>query len=303
MIMFISPVQTDMQTTASSRVHEMDWPILRNNVSDFLQHAKRLPQVSATWEIDITQAHERIRQIQRRTRIAISFNAYLIFLISRTIQKHPEVQTIRIPWRGKMAMFDGADISTIVEQRLPDKTPFPAPYVVRNAESKSLTEICLEMRQASKRDITNNELNAEIRFRRERLAQLPAWLRRLFWFWVDSSPVRLRQVRGTFGLSNLNLASQGMTAGFGHFLSILSSSLCIGSSYDRLVPDAEDPRGFSVRRHLCCTLAANHLVIDGAPLTRFAKTLTHALETAEGLDEQFAEDLIAQYQPAQDSNS
>lgn len=297
MIMFISP----MQTSASNSVHEIDWPVLRNNVSDFLQHAKRQPQISATWEIDITQAHERIRQIQRRTRIAISFNAYLIFLIGRTIQKYPEVQTIRVPWRRKMALFDGADINTIVEQRLPDNTPFPAPYVVRNAESKSLAEICLEMRQASKRNITNSELTADSRFRRDRLAQLPGWLRQLFWAWVDSSPTRRRQVRGTFGLTNLNFLSHGLTAGFGHFLSNMSSSICIGSSYDRLVPNDLDPRGFVVRKHLCCTLAANHLVIDGAPLTRFAKTLTDALESAEGLDEQFAADLVAQYQQSQHS--
>lgn len=294
--MMISPTQTTMQTTSPNTIHEVAWPILRNNVSDFLTQAKQVPQISATWEIDITQAHERIRQIQRQTRIAISFNAYLIFLISRTIQKYPEVQTIRIPWRRKMALFDGVDINTIVEQRLPDNTPFPTPYVVRNAESKSLAEICLEMRQASKRDLTNNELNAEIHFRRERLAQMPSWLRRLFWTWVDSSPARRRQVRGTFGLTNLNFLSNGITAGFGHFLSNMSSSICIGSSYDRMVPNAEDSRGFVVRRHLCCTLAANHLVIDGAPLTRFAKTLTHALEAAEGLDEQFADDLIAQHQ-------
>lgn len=294
--MFISPTQTTIQPTDPNSVHEIDWPIIRNNVSDFLTQAKQVPQISATWEIDITQVHERIRQIQRQTRIAISFNAYLIFLISRTIQKYPEVQTIRVPWRRKMALYDGVDINTIVEQRLPDNTTFPAPYVVRNAESKSLAEICFEMRQASKRDLTNNELNATVRFRREGLAQLPGWVRRLFWVWVDSSPARRRQVRGTFGLTNLNFLSHGLTAGFGHFLSNMSSSICVGSSYDRLVPNEEDSRGFVVRRHLCCTLAANHLVIDGAPLTRFAKTLTHALESAEGLDEQFTDDLIAQSQ-------
>ncbi|MEO0771094.1 MAG: 2-oxo acid dehydrogenase subunit E2 [Cyanobacteria bacterium J06649_4] len=299
--MFISPTQTTLQATDANSVHEIAWPVLRNNVSDFLTQAKQVPQISATWEIDITKAHERIRQIQRQTRTAISFNAYLIFLISRSIQKYPEVQTIRVPWQRKMALYDGVDINTIVEQRLPDNTTFPAPYVVRNAESKSLAEICLEMRQASKRDLTNNEVNAKVRFGRERLAQLPGWLRRLFWAWVDANPARRRQVRGTFGLTNLNFLSHGLTAGFGHFLSNMSSSICIGSSYDRLVPNDKDPRGFVVRRHLCCTLAANHLVIDGAPLTRFAKTLTSALEAAEGLDEQFADDLIAQYKQVQSS--
>lgn len=288
---------SEAQVNAASNVREIDWPVYRNNMSDFLAHAKRKAQVSGTWEIDITLAYARIKTIQRQTRIAISFNAYLIFLISRAVHQHPEVQAVRVPWRRKTAIFDGVDVGTAVEQRLPDKTLIPLPYTVRNAESKSLAQICYEMRQASKQDLIHND--PDIRWR-AKLAHFPSWLRRLIWYWVDLNPARRRRVRGTFGITNLNFLANGHTPGFGHVLSIMSSALCVGSSYDRLVPSAQDPRGFEVRKHLCCTLAADHLVIDGAPMVRFSRTFSELLEKAEGLDDQFVEDLVAQYQQNRD---
>ncbi|MFK8185307.1 MAG: 2-oxo acid dehydrogenase subunit E2 [Phormidesmis sp.] len=287
--MFISKPQMDIHNS----IQEIDWPVYRNNMIDFLAHAKRKSQIAGNWEIDITLAHTRIKEIQRRTRIAISFNAYLIFLLSRTISMYPAVQAVRVPWRRKMAIFEGVDVGTVVEQRLPDKTPIPLPYTVRNAESKSLAEICFEMRQASKCDLIHHDPG--IRWR-AKLAYFPGWIRQLVWYWVDLDPARRRRFRGTFGITNLNFLTHGRTPGFGHILTILSSALCVGSSYDRLVPSDQDSRGFVVRKHLCCTLAADHLVIDGAPILRFSRAFTEALENAEGLDEQFVEALIAQYQ-------
>ncbi|MEM6599724.1 MAG: 2-oxo acid dehydrogenase subunit E2 [Cyanobacteria bacterium P01_C01_bin.69] len=281
----------EAQKTIANGVREIDWPVHRNNITDFLANAKRKAQISGTWEIDITLAQARIKEIQRRTRIAISFNAYLIFLIGRAVHQHPEVQAVRLPWRRKLAFFDEVDVGTAVEQRMPDGALIPLPYIVRNAESKSLAEICYEMRQACKRDLISSDPDMR---RWAQLAYFPTWLRRLIWNWVDLNPVRRRRVRGTFWLTNV--LTNGRTPGFGHFLAVMSSSLGIGSAYDRLVPSAQDPRGFVVRKHLCCTLGVDHVVIDGAPMVRFARTFADLLEKAEGLDEQFVEDLVVQYQ-------
>lgn len=275
---------------ATPRVELRDWPVYRNNVVDFLNYSRKRHHISGMWEVDITHTQQRIQEVQRQARVAISFNAYLIYLLSRAVMEHPEIQAVRVPFRRSIAVFDGVDVGTAVEFRVPGRNSIALPYTVREADRKSLAEICVEMRDASKRNLM--ETDPGIRWR-AKLAHLPAPVRRMIWRWVDLDPARRRRVRGTFGLTNLNFLSDGMGPGFGIPMPLLTSGLCVGSTYERLEPCNDDPRGFRVARKLCLTFQVDHDVVDGAPGLRFARTFTRALESAEGLDDAFASELAA----------
>lgn len=286
----------DKPTSPPGGVSEHPWPVYRNNIVDFLDHSKRRHHVSATWEADVTDTLETIARIQREIRFAISLNAYLVHGIARAAMAHPEMQSVRIRWRRKIARFDGADVGTAVEQRIPGQGSLALPYTVRRADKKSLAEICLEMRTAAKSNLLTSDPG--IRWR-GRLAHYPAWLRRLIWTWVDLDPARRRRVRGTIGLTNVNFLMDENRPVFGYPMALLTTGLCAGSIYNKLVPEPSDPRGFTTRKFMCLTLVADHDLVDGAPMARFARTFNIALQAGAGLDDAFAAELKERFQAAQ----
>jgi hypothetical protein len=257
---------------------------------DFLDHSRRLNHISATWEIDVTETLGRIAAIQKQTRMAISFNAYIIYVFARAVMKHPETQGVKVPFRRKTAYFNGVDVGTAIEQRIATGASIALPYTIRNAHAKKLLSICLEMRQVRKKNLLLT--HPEIVWR-GRLAHFPKWIRNLVWRWVDLNPARRRRIRGTVGVTNISFLSDGRNPGYGHPMSILTSGLCVGVIFDKMEPCAEDPRGFKVRKKLCVTMEANHDLVDGAPMARVARTLTKSIETSEGLDAAFTEEVSA----------
>lgn len=273
---------------AAQSVRLLDWPVYRNNISDFLHNAQRRKNISCCWELDITVVLERVQRIQRETKVAISLNAYWIYQLARAVRLHPEMQAVRVPLRRKLAQYDGVDVGCVVEQRVPGLGSIALPYTIRNADKKSLAAICAELRGTRKRNLLATDPAIRLR---GRLAHFPRLLRLLFWKWVDFDPARRRRIRGTVGVTNLSYLTDDRRPAFGVPLVLQPTNLAVGSIYKRLVPDEKDPRGFRVASMLCLTLAVDHEVVDGAPLVRFGRTFTYAVENAEGLDDVFAAEL------------
>ncbi|MES2697351.1 MAG: 2-oxo acid dehydrogenase subunit E2 [Verrucomicrobiota bacterium] len=280
------PTLSPSEAAASVRLR--DWPVYRNNISDFLHNAQRRKNISTWWEVDITEVSDRVQRIQRETRIAISLNAYWIYHLAQAVRKHPEMQAVRVPLRRKLAQFDGVDVGTVVEQRVPGLGSIVLPYTIRNADKKSLATICAELRGARKLNLLANDPAIRLR---GRLAHFPRLLRLLFWKWVDFKPDRRRRIRGTVGVTNLSYLADDRRPAFGVPLVLQPTNLAVGSIYKRLVPCEKDPRGFRVATMLCLTLTVDHDVVDGAPMVRFARTFTYAVERAEGLDQAFTQEL------------
>lgn len=287
------PALSPAEAAASVRLR--DWPVYRNNVSDFLHNAQRKKNISCCWELDISPVLDRLQRIQRETRIAISLNAYWIYQLARAVRQHPEMQAVRVPLRRKLAQYDGVDVGTAVEQRIPGHGSIAVPYTIRNADKKSLAAICAELRGARKRNLLATDPALLLR---GRLAHFPRWLRLLFWKWVDLDPARRRRIRGTVGITNLSYLADDQRPAFGIPLALLPCNLAIGSIYKRLVPCEADPRGFRAATMICFTLTVDHEVVDGAPMVRFGRTLTRAIEEAAGLDDAFASELARTFGPA-----
>lgn len=272
-----------------------DWPVYRNNLSDFLHNAQRRKNVSFCWEVEITRVLERVQQVQRETKIAVSLNAYWIHLLARAVRQHPAMQAVRVPWRRRIAQYDGVDVGTAVEQRVPGFGSIAVPYTIRDADKKSLAQICVELRSARKRNLIAEDPGLRLR---GRLAHFPRFLRLLFWKWVDLDPGRRRRIRGTVGITNLSFLSDQQRPAFGLPLALLPTNLTVGSTYPRLVPCDTDPRGFRVATMLCLTLTSDHEIVDGAPMVRFGRTLTQSIERADGLDDTLATQLVQAFRPS-----
>lgn len=289
----LPPVFSQAEAEASVRLR--DWPVYRNNISDFLHNAQRRKNIACCWEVEITGVLERIQRLQRETRGAISLNAYWLYQLARAVRQHPEVQAVRVPFRRQIAQYDGVDVGCAVEQRVPGLGSIAVPYTIRNADKKSLAALCAELRGARKRDLLGTDPAIRLR---GRLAHLPRWLRLLFWKWVDLDPARRRRIRGTVGLTNLSYLSDDRRPAFGVPLVLLPCNLAVGAIYKRLVPCDRDPRGFRTASMICFTVTVDHEIVDGAPMARFGRRLTQAIEDCEGLDAAFAAELVQTFPAA-----
>jgi hypothetical protein len=195
--------------------------------------------------------------------------------------ENPAVLTYR-HGRSRLITFEDADVGTIIEKRLPGgHVRVPVAYVFRAAQRKSLAEINDELRAACRSDLTDDPA---VRWRR-RMARMPEIVRRAVFHRVFNDPFLLCRFYGNIGLTNVQ------TPGFHNPLfvfppNVYTLTFGIGNTTDRWGPPVvgEPAR----RKMLCLGGGADHAVIDGMGLARFAHRFTRLLESAAGLDDVFA---------------
>ncbi len=259
------------------------WPTLRNAVETVMQ----LHRPYTSWgmcEADVTEVLAVIRHLQRQLKCGISFHAYIIYCLAQAAQQHPGVLCFR--FKKQLITFEDADISTLIDKRFPGGVRMPAVYTVRQAQNKSLAEINLELRKAMRTDQSQVEA---VRLR-QGLTRAPRFIRGLAAWWMARNPFVLRRFHGTLGLTSLQ--AQGFNRPlFAIAPNIFTLTLAVGSISERLGKNSAGE--FENRKVLCISAGADHLVIDGAPLARFAQCLIAQIESAAGLDEHFIQQSIA----------
>lgn len=256
------------------------WPPLRNAVETVLQ----LHRPYTTWgmcEADVTEAVAAIRRLQRQLKCAISFHAYIIYCLAQAAKQHPGVLCFR--FKKQLITFDDADISTLIDKRFPGGVRMPAVYTVRQAQNKSLAQINFELRQAMRTDQSQVEA---VRLR-QGLTRAPAFIRRLVAKWMARNPFVLREFHGTLGLTSIQ--AQGFNRPlFAIAPNIFTFTLAVGAITERVCQNAAGE--YMSRKILCLSAGADHLIIDGAPLARFAQCLIEQIESAAGLDAHFIQE-------------
>lgn len=250
------------------RFQSRPWPVIRNAVISVLnQH--RPHTVYGFGEVDVTEALARISRFRKELRVAVSFHAFVAHCLAQAAQRHPVMHTYR---RGRQLIrFDDVDIGTAIDRRLPGGVQLAVGYTIRAAQQKSLADINWELRQATRIDLAQDET---VKLRR-RVALLPRFVRDLISRRIMRDPFLLKRFHGTIGLTNLQ--SPGLHQPFfGLPPNIFTYTLAIGSVVER-----------DGRKIMCISAGADHAIVDGLPLSRFAATLAGLLETGAGLDDDF----------------
>ncbi len=272
------------------RYREAEWPAIRNAVGMVLRQHRPHTAYGAS-EVDVAEALDRIACYQRSLRIAVSFHSFVLHCLAQAAVAIPAVLTYR---RGnRLVTFEEADVGTVLEKRLPDGLRVPVGYIVRAADRKSLAQINWELRRAARSDLQDE---AEVRFRR-RVARLPGWVRRVLSARVVRDPFLLRRIHGTIGLTNVQ--TRAFHSPFWVFPpNIYTLTMAIGNLTRRVV--AQPDGTTEVRKVQCISSGADHAVVDGMALARFAQRFVHLVETADGLDAAFEEQSsrFLQTQPA-----
>ncbi len=223
--------------------------------------------VTALLEFDVTESRKRIRE-KRRGGAKLSFNAWLIKVISDSLEKHPEAAAFKINKR-KLIRFKDINISLIVEKDLGEEK-VPIPMVIEKCNEKSAEEITHEIEEAKSQVM--KEEDVVLRKKATRLEnlyyKLPGFARRWTWHYMLNHPRFAYKKMG-----NVVITSLGMTGKInGWFIhrSIHPVSFGIGSVIKKPVVVGNE---IKIREILNVTILMDHDVIDGAPMVRFVGEL------------------------------
>lgn len=168
----------------------------------------------------------------------ISVNDFVIKAAAAALRKVPEVNA---QWmEDKIRMFHSADISVAVQTEKGLITP-----IVKDADRKGLKEISADVKRLAGKAKENTLAPEEF-------------------------------MGGTFTISNLGMF------GVNNFSAIVNppqaAILAVGSSEQRVVPDANAESGFGTKTLLSVTLSCDHRVVDGAVGAMWMKEFKNCLE-------------------------
>ena len=259
------------------------FPRLRHLLIDLLRSHRPHTCYSVS-SVDITEAQAKRLELQRRTRQALSFHAWVMHCLIRAALDHPEVLTYR--HKKSLVTFNGVDIGTVIDRRLPNGVRIPVGWVLRSGENLTLAAVNSALRAAMK---SSDESDATTAMRR-RLLRFPSWIRRWKVRQIMANPCLLKHYHGNIGLTNLQ--APGLTMPFMPMPpNIYTLTLGIGSISREFRPDSQG--NISERSLLHVTGAADHAVIDGAPLAAFSAHFLKLLQEGYGLDEMYVQEVFA----------
>jgi pyruvate/2-oxoglutarate dehydrogenase complex dihydrolipoamide acyltransferase (E2) component len=231
--------------------------------------------VAAMLEFDVTDSRKKLQEL-RRSGINVTFNAWLIKVISSLLQKYPEASAFLYS-KKKLMIFNDINISILVEKKIGDSR-VPIPLVIEKTNEKSASEITLEIENAKHQELSDNDI---VLTKKSGLAEklyykLPGFIRRTVWKIMLGNPRFAYKKMGNVAITSVGM--MGRINGWFIHKSVHPLSFGIGSILKKpIVLDNE----IKIREILNMTILVDHDVIDGAPMVRFLNDLTKYIEGGE----------------------
>lgn len=239
------------------------FPQLRNLILDVMAEGRRKNIINLLFEVELGWARDSMAKIEAETGERISLTAWVTKCLADTIATDRRVQAYR-KGRRQVVMFDDVDVTLMVERDI-DGAWMPVPQIIRAANRKSLLEIHRELMDA-KQD--SNRPAGSLTALERRFVSMPWIFRRLAWFFIRRDPVLFKEVMGTVGVTSLGMFTRG--AAILLPITPMTLTVAIGGISKQVALEG----GQAVEREvLHLNVGADHDVVDGAPLMRFAERL------------------------------
>ena len=231
--------------------------------------------VSALLEFDVTESRNRLREL-RKSGVNVSFNAWIIKVISSILQKHPEASAYLYN-KQKLILFNDINISILVEKKI-HGLKVPIPVVIEKTNQKSALEISAEIENAKNQELSDNDIviNKKSDFAERLYYHMPGFLRRAIWKIMLGNPKIAYKKMGNAVITSVGM--MGKINGWFIQKSVHPISFGIGSVLKKAVVINDE---IKIREILNMTILADHDVIDGAPMVRFLNELTKSVESGE----------------------
>jgi pyruvate/2-oxoglutarate dehydrogenase complex dihydrolipoamide acyltransferase (E2) component len=224
-------------------------------------------------EIDVSKPRERIREYAENHGTRVSFTAYLVRCLARTLQDHPDMNSfIR---RKRIIILDDITVSVLVEREL-DKEQVPEPVAILAAQNKKLIQIHKEIREAQNQE--GNRLGDLTGSTWIRL--IPGFLLKTFVRIADRNLTMAKRY-GKVAVTAVGMFSKSSTWFIPHGTATVL--LTVGAITTKPVWRDDQPEP---REILHITASFDHEIVDGAPTARFMKEFCDRVEGAELLAEE-----------------
>lgn len=255
------------------------FPSSRLSTVDVCHIGSKKHYIEALIELDVTQAREKLRE-KKRLGEEVSFTAWLIKCISSLCVEFKQLHGVR-SGRRKVIVFDDVDISILVEREVQGER-VPLPYVIRQTNEKSISEIYHEIISAQNQPIHNEgdyvlggKWNAGLM---KMYYTFPGFVRRFFLNRMIRNPLSAKKEMGTVVITSLGM--MGRINGWIMPVGIHPLIVAVGSINKK--PGVVH-KNIEIREFLTITLMVDHDVIDGAPAVRALSRLTKMMESGFGL--------------------
>lgn len=244
------------------------FPNTRNVVLDILAEGRRKNIIHLLFDVDATAIRAQMARHTAQSGETVSITCYIARVLACTVAADPRMHAYRHKAR-ELIMFADVDLSVMVEREV-EGVPLPLPYIVRAANRKNFIELEKLLKHAKSAALyTDGPLSAlEAQF-----FSLPRVLRRIVWYLARSDAHLFRELAGTVGLTSMGMHAKGRAVVVPITPMTLTLSIGAIGSQPALADDIVAEREF-----LQLNLCADHDIIDGAPLMRFAATLKSNLE-------------------------
>ncbi len=245
---------------------------------DVCDIGKKKHHITGLVEFDVTLSRKKIREYNKTHSNKISFNAWLINVISFTIKKY-EISSSYLIGRNKLIIFDDVNVSVIVEKDIKG-TKVPIPMIVERANETSIESIAMQIMEAKKRDLTEKDIVLQKKSKNfERVYYLlPRFLRSSFWKYLLKHPKIAFSKMGNVAFTSIGM--MGKVNGW--FIPISIHPVCFGVSSIIKKPMVIDDR-IEIREILNMSILIDHDVIDGAPIARLISDLSKNIENGLNL--------------------
>ena len=244
------------------------FPKSRNVVLDILAEGRRKNNIQLLFEADATSMRAQLASQAAQTGQAVSITTFVVSTLASAVAAEPHMHAYRHKG-GELIMFEDVDISVMVEREV-DGTLLPLPYIVRAANKKNLQTIAKELLHAKSGELyADGPLSAlEAQF-----FSLPRILRKIVWYFARRDAHLFRELAGTVGVTSMGMHTVGRAV----VVPITPMTLTLSIGAINAQPALTDGV-VAEREFIQLNLSADHDIIDGAPLMRFAATLKKNLE-------------------------
>ncbi|MCG3259970.1 MAG: 2-oxo acid dehydrogenase subunit E2 [Candidatus Heimdallarchaeota archaeon] len=253
-------------------------PFKRKFQAEATEFSRNRFYMTGLLELDITKARKIFVCYKKQKGENLSFTSWVAKCVATAISENIEVQSAK---KGKKIIyFEDVDLSIPIEKII-DGKPFPSILVLRKANEKSLQDIHNEIRAAQYPD-KDDMLTSISKKQLDILFSMPRFIRDLiFWRRLRRNPFYLKKLNGTALLNPLGMFAKGIggwALNLGHHpLNVIIGGI---SEKPRFIDGKLENREF-----LNIALKMDHIIIDGAPATRFARRLADLLQTAGFLED------------------
>lgn len=260
----------------NNKIH--NFPKSRIATIDICEIGKRKHHVTGLIELDVTKSREKIREYNKCNTNKISFLAWIISVIGRTLNEYESISSY-LKGKNRLIIFDTINVSIIVEKELNGQN-VPIPLVIEKSDKISIEEISKQIIDAKNKQLANNDIVLQRSTDRlERIYySLPEFIRRVIW------KILLRHPKIAFSkMGNVAITSIGMIGQIkGWFIPISIHPVCFGLSSIIKKPIVIENR-IEIREILSMSILFDHDVVDGAPMVRFVSELSKNIENGLNL--------------------